>query len=84
MDSKISLLEKLTKLTGAMYLSNLKTMAQATIRTELHDIDPKKYTLFQWKDAAKYLTGNDVDLDTVKGIYEYLLTYQHEYFIKRE
>lgn len=42
MDSKISLLEKLTKLTGAMYLSDLKTMAYATIRTELHDIDPKK------------------------------------------
>ena len=74
-DSKISLLEKLTKLTGAMYLSDLKTMAYATIRTELHDIDPQKYTLFQWKDAAKYLTGNDVALDTVKGIYEYLLTY---------
>lgn len=74
-DSKISLLEKLTELTGAIYLSDLKTMAKATIRTELHDIALKKYTLFQWKDAAKCLTGNDVDLDTVKGIYEYLLTY---------
>ena len=45
MDSKISLLEKLTKLTGAMYLSDLKTMAYATISTELHDIDPPKNIL---------------------------------------
>ena len=46
MDSKTSLFEKLTKLTGAMYLSDLKTMAYATIRTELHDIDlPKIYSV---------------------------------------
>ena len=68
-------LEELAELTGADYLSDLKTMNYEQIRRQMERIDPDRYTLSQWKDTADYLTGNDVDAETEEQIYEYLLSY---------
>ena len=68
-------LEKLTVLTAATYLSDLKTMDYELIRRQLRNLKPADYTLAQWQDAAHYLTGERTELETADEIYNYLLTY---------
>ena len=68
-------LEELTELIGAAYLSDLRTMDYYLICRQLRNMEPDKYTLFQWQDAARYLTGQETKLETVKEIYDYLLSY---------
>ena len=75
MNLKIGPLEELAELTGVMYLSDLQKISYDLVRRQIRNIDPDKYPLFQWQDAAKYLTGKAVELETVKEIYDYLLTY---------
>lgn len=75
MNLKIGPLEELAELTGVMYLSDLQKINYDLVRRQIRNIDPDKYPLFQWQDAAKYLTGKAVELETVKEIYDYLLTY---------
>ena len=74
-DLKIGPLEELTELTGVMYLSDLQKISYDLVRRQIRNIDPEKYTLFQWQDAAKYLTGKETEFKTVKEIYGYLLAY---------
>ena len=74
-DLKIGPLEELTELTGVMYLSDLQKISYDLVRRQIRNIDPEKYTLFQWQDAARYLTGKETELATVKEIYDYLLAY---------
>lgn len=74
-DLKIGPLEELTELTGVMYLSDLQKTSYDLVRRQIRNIDPEKYTLFQWQDAARYLTGKETELETVKEIYDYLLAY---------
>ena len=74
-DLKIGPLEELTELTGVMYLSDLQKISYDLVRRQIRNIDPEKYTLFQWQDAARYLTGKETELETVKEIYDYLLAY---------
>ena len=74
-DIKVGPLEELTELTTVEYLSDLKTLHYDLIRRQLRNINPKNYTLHQWQDAAKYLTGKETERNTVRGIYEYLLSY---------
>ena len=62
-------------MTGVMYLSDLKTTNYELIRMELGNIDPDKYTLTQWEDAAQYLTGNVPNVEITEDLYDYLLTY---------
>ena len=72
---KIGPLEVLTELTAVEYLSDLQTISYDLVRRQLRNINPEDYTLFQWQDTANYLTGKDIKLDSVKEIYEYLLSY---------
>lgn len=76
MDLKIGPLEELAELTGVMYLSDLQKISYDLVRRQIKNIAPDKYTLFQWQDTVKYLTGNVVDFQAVKEIYDYLLSYQ--------
>lgn len=78
MNLKIGPLEELAELTGVMYLSDLQKISYDLVRRQIRNIDPDKYTLFQWQDTAKYLTGKETDLATVKEVYDYLLTYSEE------
>lgn len=75
MNLKIGPLEELTELTGVAYLSDLQKINYDLVRRQIRNINPEKYTLFQWQDTAKYLTGKETDLKTVKKIYDYLLAY---------
>ena len=75
MNLKIGPLEELTELTGVTYLSDLPTINYDLVRRQLRNIDPEQYTLFQWQDTAKYLTGKETKFETVKEIYDYLLAY---------
>ena len=68
-------LEELTELTAVEYLSDLKTLHYDLIRIQLQSINPEDYTLPQWQDAAKYLTGKETELNTVREVYEFLLSY---------
>lgn len=68
-------LEELTELIGIIYLSDLPSMPYDRIRKQLRKINPDDYTLFQWQDATKYLTGKKTELKTVREIYDYLLKY---------
>ena len=75
MSIKLGPLEELTELTGVMYLSDLPTINYELVRRQLRNVDPDKYTRFQWKDAVTYLTGKDPELETVRELYDYLLAY---------
>lgn len=74
-EQNVDLFEDLAKLTGAEYLSDLKSMPYEIIRQQLQTIDPEKYSLSQWQDAVDYLTGKETTQETVEEIYEYLLSY---------
>lgn len=70
------LLDRLQTLTKANYLSDLGFMDYERIREQLPNLDIEKYTLFQWLDAAEYLTGTKPELETVQEIYDYLLHFK--------
>lgn len=65
---KIGPLEELAELTGVMYLSDLQKISYDLVRRQIRNIEPDKYSLFQWQDTAKYLTGNDVDMETITNL----------------
>jgi len=68
-------LEKLTVLTGVMYLSDLPTINYELVRRQLRNMKSTDYTLSQWQDAARFLTGERTELETADEIYNYLLAY---------
>lgn len=70
------LLDRLQSLTHADYLSDLRYMNYEQIRVHLPELEVEKYTLFQWLDAAAYITGTHPELNTVQEVYEYLLAFR--------
>lgn len=68
-------LEELVELLSLLYLSDLTRMSYEIVRNQLRSIDPLKYTLSQWKDAAIYLTGDGTSLNSIDEIYDYLIAY---------
>lgn len=70
------LLDRLQKLTGADYLSDLRYMDYERIRTYLPELDVEQYSLSQWLDAAKYLTNTQPELSSAQEAYDYLLHFK--------
>lgn len=70
------LLDRLQKLTGAEYLSDLRYMDYERIRTYLPEVEMEKYSLSQWLDAVKYLTGTEKEVATAQEVYDYLLYFK--------
>lgn len=70
------LLDRLQKLTGADYLSDLRYMDYERIRTYLPEMGVEKYPLSQWQDAVKYLTGTEQEAATAQELYDYLLHFK--------
>lgn len=71
--NKEDLLEYLQFLTQCEYLSDLWQLDFEIIREQLPKLDVDMYSYDQWLDAVDYLTDTKPDIDTVEGLYEYLL-----------
>lgn len=78
MSDSMGLLETLSMKVGCMYLSDLHNPELLPlIQYHLRRICPECYSLWEWKDAAEYLTA-DCPFDTVKKVKQYLLEWKEK------
>jgi len=63
------LLDRLHRLTGSEYLSELKSPAyRETVLRELERIEVSDYPLHEWREALSYLFGAEAALNTEKDV----------------
>ncbi len=68
------LLLVLSEKTCCMYLSDLKYVAdKSRIKSEIEQLLPQDFSLAQWNDAVKYLTGQDKTFDSAIDAKEFLI-----------
>ena len=76
------LLLVLSEKAGCMYLSDLKYVAdKSRIKSEIEQLLPQDFSLAQWNDAVKYLTGQNKTFDSAIEYKEFLITAE---FIKSQ
>lgn len=74
----MGLLETLSMKVGCMYLSDLHDPELLPlIQHHLRQICPECYSLWEWKDAAKYLTAA-CPFDTVEELKQYLMEWKED------
>lgn len=54
---KKGLLDHMAEQTGSLYLSDLRYMEQRRLCACLQELPAEAYSLWEWTDAAQYLTG---------------------------
>lgn len=71
------LLEILAFRSGCMYLSDLHQPERLpAICRALRHIPPQQFSLWEWQDAAAYITGEALSFESQKQAAEYLKKYQ--------
>ena len=76
------LLLVLSEKAGCKYLSDLKYVAdKSRIKSEIEQLLPQDFSLAQWNDAVKYLTGQNKTFDSAIEYKEFLITAE---FIKSQ
>ncbi|MBC8530498.1 hypothetical protein [Gehongia tenuis] len=74
--SKAGLLERLALAAGCMYLSDLhtteygKSLCQAVL-----SIDPAEYSLSEWQEAARYVSGRELSFPAPEEARDYLVSF---------
>lgn len=75
--SMVGLLEILAFRSGCMYLSDLRQPGRLpAIRRALHHIHPQQFSLWEWQDAATYITGEAHLFENPEQAAAYLKKYQ--------
>jgi hypothetical protein len=73
--NNLDLLEMLSFQTGCMFLSDLKKPHNLSfIRRALKHIEPSCYSLWEWEDAVRYLTGEKKEFATYADVKAYVLS----------
>ena len=66
-DADCGLLEFLARETGCVYLSDLRQPARlAAVRKAVRGLSPGQFSLWEWNDAAAYITEKACDFKTVR------------------
>lgn len=72
--AQLGLLELLSVKTCCMYLSDLHRRENLpSVRSVIRDTDPALFSLEEWNDAVRYITGEDVNFQTREEAVQYLL-----------
>ncbi len=72
---KLGLLDFLSFKTGCMCLSDLKRPENLQpVQSAVLRLDPALFTLEEWNDTARYITGEDVKFQTREEAAKYLLS----------
>ncbi len=69
------LLECIAGKTGCNFLSDLHQADYEKMRDAFHELDIEAYSLEEWKDAARYLTGETCDLSK-EEVLNYILNHK--------
>lgn len=76
----IGLLELISSKAGCMYLSDLRQPGLLSIiRSVVRDISPEQYSLWEWNDAAVYITGEKVFFRNQKQAAVFLQSYKNKF-----
>lgn len=69
MDMEKELLEELLKLTGCLYISDLRNGAvNNKIKKVVDGIKPHHYSVNEWRDVYSYITSASTDKETEEEI----------------
>lgn len=72
--SCMGLLEVLAIRSCCMYLSDLHSRdSLPSVQHAVREIDPSLFSLEEWNDAVRYITGKDVTVSTRNEAVRYLL-----------
>ena len=70
------LLEEIAEKAGCLFMSDMHQAQKAKwILTAIRTIPHGAYSVYGWKQAAEYITGQGCTLDSEEEIREYLSTY---------
>ena len=62
-----------------MYLSDLHLPAfLCAVQHFVRGLDPSRYSLWEWNDAVRYITGSAAVFDTPEQAAQYLSTYSEK------
>lgn len=70
---EMSLLEELAGQLGCMYLSDLHRAKPWWVGRCLRNLHAETYSLWEWNDAAQYLTGMEIRFSSQEAAKEFLL-----------
>lgn len=71
---KLGLLEYLSFKTGCAFLSDLHDRKKLMfVQSEVHNMNPALFSLKEWNEAVRYITGENVDFPTREQAVGYLL-----------
>lgn len=69
----MSLLEELAGQLGCMYISDLHRAERRELRCCLRTVHAEAYSLWEWNDAAQYLTGREKRFSGQKEAKKFLM-----------
>lgn len=70
---EIGLLEDLAGQLGCMYLSDLHRAERRRLSRCLQTFRAETYSLWEWNDAAQYLTGTEIRFSSQEAAKKFLL-----------
>ena len=71
----MGLLEILAFKSGCTYLSDLHSGASLPlVRHAVREIEPSRFSLREWNDAVRYITGEEISFSSCEDAARYLLT----------
>lgn len=72
--SKAGLLDRLAHAAGCMYLSDLHTTKYGPrLHQAVLAIDPAEYSLSEWQEAARYVSGRELSFPAPEEARDYLV-----------
>lgn len=76
---KLGLLDFLSFRAGCMYLSELhRPENRQLVQNAVLRLEPDLFTLGEWNDAVRYITGKDVNFPTCEEAMQYILMDEQE------